>query len=114
MATAIQALKGDAPQQARSLYRQLLKTGEQFATYNFREYAKRRTRDAFREHQKVEDPRQVQELIQKGIKELEKLKRQTIVNQFYKFDRLVVEGGAAGKQKGNKGDIVRQTEHGFD
>lgn len=51
-----------------------MKTGDQFAAYNFREYAKRRTRDAFREHQKVEDPRQVQELIQKGIKELEKLK----------------------------------------
>ncbi|KAK1713808.1 complex 1 protein [Colletotrichum acutatum] len=114
MATAIQALKGDAPQQARSLYRQLLKTGDQFAAYNFREYAKRRTRDAFREHQRVEDPRQVQELIQKGIKELEKLKRQTVVNQFFQFDRLVVEGGAAGKQKGNKGGIVRQTEHGFD
>ncbi|WYZ39382.1 hypothetical protein EsH8_III_001296 [Colletotrichum jinshuiense] len=113
MATAIQALKGDAPQQVRSLYRQLLRTGDQFAAYNFREYAKRRTRDAFREHQHVEDPRQVQELIQKGLNELQGLKRQTVVSQFFQFDRLVVEGGAAGKQKGNKGGIVRQKEQGL-
>ncbi|OHW92826.1 complex 1 protein [Colletotrichum incanum] len=114
MATAIQALKGDAPQQVRSLYRQLLKTGDQFAAYNFREYAKRRTRDAFRENQNVEDPRRVQELIQKGLNELQILKRQTVVSQFFQFDRLVVEGGAAGKQKGNKGDIVRQKDQGWD
>ncbi|GKT42597.1 LYR motif-containing protein 4B [Colletotrichum spaethianum] len=176
MATAIQALKGDAPQQVRSLYRQLLKTGDQFAAYNFREYAKRRTRDAFRENQNVEDPRRVQELIQKGLNELQMLKvgtfltlasllgleppttsrrgwrtkhgwrlnfarearganiraqRQTVVSQFFQFDRLVVEGGAAvglsqssgsnavvmlmvaqGKQKGNKGGIVRQKDQG--
>ncbi|KAK2005922.1 hypothetical protein LZ32DRAFT_545063 [Colletotrichum eremochloae] len=113
MATAIQALKGDAPQQVRSLYRQLLKSGDQFAAYNFREYAKRRTRDAFRENKNVEDPRRVQELIQKGLKELQILKRQTVVSQFFQFDRLVVEGGAAGKQKGNKGDIVRQKDQGY-
>ncbi|RBQ89593.1 hypothetical protein VDGD_02657 [Verticillium dahliae] len=74
MATAMQALKGDAPQQARSLYRQLLRQGEQFAAYNFRDYAKRRTRDAFREHQHVQDSREVQELIQKGLKELQVMK----------------------------------------
>lgn len=57
-----------------SQYRQLLRQGEQFASYNFREYAKRRTRDAFRENKKVEDPRQVQELVQKGLKELQMMK----------------------------------------
>ncbi|TDZ21290.1 LYR motif-containing protein 4 [Colletotrichum sidae] len=114
MATAIQALKGDAPQQVRSLYRQMLKQGDQFAAYNFREYAKRRTRDAFRDNKNVDDPRRVQELIQKGLDELMVMKRQTVVSQFFQFDRLVVEGGAEGKQKGEKGDIVRQTEHGWD
>ncbi|KAH0421146.1 hypothetical protein CcaCcLH18_13613 [Colletotrichum camelliae] len=113
MATAIQALKGDAPQQVRSLYRQMLRTGDQFAAYNFREYAKRRTRDAFRENKDVTDQRRVQELIQKGLNELTAMKRQTVVSQFFQFDRLVVEGGAAGKQKGDKGDIVRQKDQGF-
>lgn len=55
-------------------YRQLLRQGSQFASYNFREYARRRTRDAFRENKDVEDPRRIQELVQKGLKELQMLK----------------------------------------
>ncbi|CAK3778973.1 Hypothetical predicted protein [Lecanosticta acicola] len=92
--------------EVRSLYRNLLRTSRQFAAYNFREYAKRRTRDAFREHSTVADERRIQELVQKGLKELQVLKRQTVVSQFFQLDRLVVEGGKTGKQKGNEGDIV--------
>lgn len=55
-------------------YRQLLRQGEQFAAYNFREYAKRRTRDAFRENKSVDDPRRIQELIQQGLKDLQMMK----------------------------------------
>ncbi|KAI1276324.1 hypothetical protein F5Y07DRAFT_367098 [Xylaria sp. FL0933] len=110
----VSALKGDLPQQARSLYRQLLRTGGDFQAYNFREYAKRRTRDAFRESKDVEDPRQIQDLIQKGLKELQIMKRQTIVSQFYQIDRLVVEGGMSGKQKGNSGGRTRQKDTGWD
>ncbi|KAF4469477.1 ISD11 Iron-Sulfur biogenesis Desulfurase-interacting [Fusarium albosuccineum] len=91
--SVVGTLKGDMPQQVRSLYRQLLRQGEQFAAYNFREYAKRRTRDAFREHQAEQDPRKVQELVQKGLKELQGLK---------------------GKQTGQHGEIVRQKEQGYD
>ncbi|KAG6367183.1 hypothetical protein INS49_001368 [Diaporthe citri] len=134
------ALKGDSPQQVRSL-------SEQFASYNFREYAKRRTRDAFRENKAVEDQRKIQELVQKGLKELQMMKvqsslvpplgrtctnewlptirlaedgeanmwqRQTVVGHFFELDRLVVEGGISGKQKGNKGGIVRQKDQGWD
>ncbi|RYP77783.1 hypothetical protein DL771_000880 [Monosporascus sp. 5C6A] len=108
----VSALKGDLPQQARSLYRQLLRTGENFQSYNFREYAKRRTRDAFRENKNVEDPRQIQDLIQKGLKELQMMKRQTVVGQFYQLDRLVVEGGMAGKESGKSGEISRQKDTG--
>ncbi|KAF3768818.1 hypothetical protein M406DRAFT_355044 [Cryphonectria parasitica EP155] len=107
------SLKGDSAHQVKSLYRQLLRQGEQFASYNFREYAKRRTRDAFRENKNVEDSRQVQELLQKGLKELQMLKRQTVVSQFFEMDKLVVEAGLSGKQKGAKGDIVRQKQQGF-
>ncbi|OBT67783.1 hypothetical protein VE03_03459 [Pseudogymnoascus sp. 23342-1-I1] len=111
--SAVQVLKGDAPTQARSLFRQLLRQGEQFAAYNFREYATRRTRDAFREHKDEKDPRRQQELIQEGLKELQMLKRQATVSQFFQIDRLVVEGGKSGKQKGNKGDLARQNETGW-
>lgn len=62
---------------AQIQYRQLLRTGDKFQAYNFREYAKRRTRDAFRESKGVEDPRQIQDLIQKGLKNLEIMKVRT-------------------------------------
>lgn len=55
-------------------FRQLLRQGDQFAAYNFREYAKRRTRDAFRENQAVSDPRRIQELVQEGLRELQVMK----------------------------------------
>lgn len=100
--------------EARSLFRSLMRQSSQFAAYNFREYAKRRTRDAFREASVESDDRKVQELMQKGLKELQAMKRQTVVSQFFQLDRLVVEGGKTGKQTGNRGGIVRQTEHGWD
>ncbi|KAH7494405.1 hypothetical protein IWW34DRAFT_751067 [Fusarium oxysporum f. sp. albedinis] len=112
--SVVGTLKGDMPQQVRSLYRQLLRQGSQFAAYNFREYAKRRTRDAFREHQGEQDSRKVQELVQHGIKELQSLKRQTVISQFYQLDRLVVEGGISGKQTGKNQEILRQKEQGYD
>ncbi|KAF7508920.1 hypothetical protein GJ744_008629 [Endocarpon pusillum] len=98
----------------RSLYRSLLRQSNQFANYNFREYARRRTRDAFREHQKETDPRRIQELVQKGLKELQVIKRQTVVSQFFQLDRLVVEGQKTGRQTGKEGDILRQKDTGWD
>ena len=77
----------------RSLFRSLLRQSSQFANYNFRTYARRRTRDAFRESQHEQDERRVQELVQKGLRELQIMKRQTVVSQFYQLDKLVVEGG---------------------
>ena len=55
-------------------YRSLLRQSSQFAAYNFREYAKRRTRDAFRESKSINDERRIQELVQKGLSELQMLK----------------------------------------
>jgi hypothetical protein len=37
-------------------------------------YARRRTKDAFHEHQHERDPRIIQELVQKGLKELQVMK----------------------------------------
>jgi len=51
-----------------------LRQSKQFAAYNFREYARRRTIDAFREASVESDARKVQELMQKGLKELQVLK----------------------------------------
>ncbi|CAH0016734.1 unnamed protein product [Clonostachys rhizophaga] len=110
--SAVGALKGDMPQQVRSLYRQLLRQGNQFTAYNFREYAKRRTRDAFREHVAVNDPRKIQELVQQGLKDLQVMKRQTVIGQFYQLDRLVVEGGISGKNNSEESAVLRQKQQG--
>lgn len=95
-----------------SLYRSLLRTARQFSAYNFREYAKRRTRDAFHAHRSETDERRIQELMQKGLKELQVMKRQTVVSQFFQLDRLVVEGGKEGRQKGAEGGIARVKDTG--
>ncbi|KAK4247799.1 hypothetical protein C7999DRAFT_14225 [Corynascus novoguineensis] len=111
--SAVQAAaKPESAQKVLSLYRQLLRQGNQFSAYNFREYARRRTRDAFRENKNVEDPRRVQELVQKGLEQLQMLKRQTIISQFYQLDRLVVEGGISGKDQAGHGETVRQKDTG--
>ncbi|KAJ5288535.1 LYR motif-containing protein 4 [Penicillium angulare] len=100
--------------QVRSLFRSLLRQSSQFSNYNFREYARRKTRDSFREGQKESEERRIQELIQSGLQDLRLLKRQTIISQFYQLDKLVVEGQKTGKQSGEQGDIVRQKDTGWD
>ena len=75
MATSALATAADtSAYSVRSLYRSLLRQGNQFANYNFRLYARRRTRDAFHDHQKESDPRLIQEFVQKGLKELQMMK----------------------------------------
>ncbi|PLB39269.1 LYR motif-containing protein [Aspergillus candidus] len=126
------ALPRNTAFQVRSLFRSLLRQSTQFANYNFREYARRRTLDAFREHKGETEDRKIQELIQEGLQNLRMLKRQTTISQFYQMDRLVVEGGETvgpneqkalsghkintfqGKQTGQEGDIVRQKDTGWD
>ncbi|KKZ60595.1 hypothetical protein EMCG_04773 [[Emmonsia] crescens] len=88
------ATQANSAFQARSLLRSLLRQSRQFAAYNFREYARRRTIDAFREHQHVTEERKIQELMQKGLQDLRMMKRQTVISQFYQIDKLVVEGEA--------------------
>jgi LYR motif-containing protein 4 len=105
-----------------SLYRSLLRTGAQFSQYNFREYARRRTRDAFREHKNETDPQRLQDLVNRAINDLQMMKRQTAISKMYNMDKLVVEvtkprrsmqrltlskGGKVGKQIGSSGDRMR-------
>ncbi|KAI2786667.1 hypothetical protein POX_g09055 [Penicillium oxalicum] len=98
--------------QVRSLFRSLLRQSSQFSNYNFRDYARRKTRDSFREHKGETEERRIQELIQDGLQNLRLLKRQTIISQFYQMDKLVVEGQKTGKETGDSGDIVRQKDTG--
>ncbi|KAI8376359.1 uncharacterized protein BYT42DRAFT_498190 [Radiomyces spectabilis] len=75
-----------------SLYRNFLRYGNKFASYNFRDYAIRRSRDAFRAHQNETNPDKINQLIQKAETELQVVKRQATISQLYtRGDRLVVE-----------------------
>jgi hypothetical protein len=51
-----------------------MRQSNEFASYNFREYAKRRTKDAFREHHGEANPEKVKGLLENGNKELQILK----------------------------------------
>ncbi|KAK2855686.1 hypothetical protein FQN49_004945 [Arthroderma sp. PD_2] len=109
---SVQSLNGGSGFQARSLFRALLRQSNQFAAYNFRAYARRRTVDAFKEHQHETEERKIQEFMQKGLTNLQMMKRQTVISQFYQLDKLVVEGQKTGKETGNEGSIVRQHDSG--
>jgi len=78
-----------------SLYRNLLREGGRFSHYGFREYARRRTRDAFRQCRNETDPQRVQDLYSRGMSDLQMLRRQTVISQMYNLDKLVVEVGIA-------------------
>ncbi|KAN0072270.1 iron-sulfur cluster biosynthesis protein Isd11 [Elaphomyces granulatus] len=89
---SVATVQRDTAFQVRSLFRSLLRQSSQFSNYNFREYARRRTKDAFRGCQNETEDRKIQELIQDGLMNLRMMKRQTVISQFYQLDRLVVEG----------------------
>lgn len=71
---SVPTLQRDTAFQVRSLFRSLLRQSSQFSSFNFREYARRRTRDAFREHQNETEARKVQEQIQDGLQNLRMMK----------------------------------------
>ncbi|KAL1644244.1 hypothetical protein SLS58_004524 [Diplodia intermedia] len=75
------AVAADTAYQARSLARQ-------FAAYNFREYALRRTKDAFRDQMRLTDSREIQDAISKGLKELQVLKVRVFASAVSHASRL--------------------------
>lgn len=78
--------------QALSLYRDLLRHGNKFSSYNFRAYAIRRSKDSFRAHQNETDPAVIAQLLKKGENDLQVIKRQAAISNLYTTgDHLVVE-----------------------
>ncbi|KAM9665206.1 LYR motif-containing protein 4 isoform 1-T1 [Trichechus inunguis] len=62
--------------QVLDLYRAMLRESKHFSAYNYRTYAVRRIRDAFRENKNVEDPVEIQILVSKAKRDLEIIRRQ--------------------------------------
>ncbi|KAI8981866.1 hypothetical protein BDF20DRAFT_817350 [Mycotypha africana] len=81
-------------QKVLSLYRQFIRHGNKFATYNFREYTLRRSHDAFRANMKETSPEKISEFIAKAENDLAVVKRQSAISQMFSSgDPLVVEAG---------------------
>ncbi|XP_078544180.1 LYR motif-containing protein 4 [Lissotriton helveticus] len=77
--------------QVLSLYRALLRESSGFSAYNYRTYAIRRIRDAFRENRTVTDVQEVQKLVNQAKENLAMIKRQVAVGHLYAAEKLVIE-----------------------
>ncbi|XP_073532771.1 LYR motif-containing protein 4 isoform X1 [Phyllobates terribilis] len=62
--------------QVLSLYKVLLRESQKFNSYNYRTYAIRRVRDAFREKKNVDDFHEIQSLMYRAKENLEVIQRQ--------------------------------------
>ncbi|XP_036203789.1 LYR motif-containing protein 4 isoform X1 [Myotis myotis] len=60
------------------LYRAMLRESKQFSAYNYRTYAIRKIRDAFRENKNMKDPVEIQALVNKAKRDLEMIRRQPL------------------------------------
>uniref|UniRef100_A0A3B3U5Z7 Complex 1 LYR protein domain-containing protein n=1 Tax=Poecilia latipinna TaxID=48699 RepID=A0A3B3U5Z7_9TELE len=77
--------------QVISLYKMMLKESSRFPSYNYRTYALRRVRDAFRANREVEDPKAVERLMDEGEQMLALIQRQVIVGFMQSVWVLTVE-----------------------
>ncbi|XP_077364428.1 LYR motif-containing protein 4 [Festucalex cinctus] len=77
--------------QVISLYRMLLRESYNFPSYNYRTYAVRRVRDAFRVNKNVDDPKTVERLVLEGRQLLTLIQRQVAVGNMYQAQKTVVE-----------------------
>ncbi|XP_069469562.1 LYR motif-containing protein 4 isoform X3 [Ambystoma mexicanum] len=77
--------------QVLSLYRALLRESAGFSAYNYRTYAIRRIRDAFKENRGVSDVQEMQKLVNKAKENLEVIKRQVAIGHLYSSEKLIIE-----------------------
>ncbi|KAL6097464.1 LYR motif-containing protein 4 [Pungitius pungitius] len=77
--------------QVISLYRMMLTESKKFPSYNYRTYALRRVRDAFRANGTLEDPRAVERLVVEGQQTLALIKRQVSIGTMYATQKSVVD-----------------------
>lgn len=73
------------------LYKNLLREGKKFKSYNYREYAVRRTRDAFKEHKNEQDPKKIASLLKSAEENLDIVRRQVLVGEMYGDGKLIIE-----------------------
>ncbi len=73
------------------LYRQSLRESNKFDAYIYRKYAFRRIRDAFTQNQSISDPKIIESLFKEGEQHLELIRRQVVISNLFKSEKLVIE-----------------------
>ncbi|XP_038217682.1 LYR motif-containing protein 4 [Zerene cesonia] len=77
--------------QILAIYKSLLRESEKFSNYNFRAYAIRRVRDAFKEKKVLTDPKAINNEIKFAMDNLQLIRRQIVIGDMYKTEKLVIE-----------------------
>nr|XP_039331047.1 LYR motif-containing protein 4-like [Saimiri boliviensis boliviensis] len=77
--------------QVLDLYQAMLRANKHFSAYNYRTYAVRRIRDAFRENKNIKDPVEIQTLVNKAKRGLGIICQQVHIGQLYSTDKLIIE-----------------------
>ncbi|XP_073487100.1 LYR motif-containing protein 4 isoform X1 [Aquarana catesbeiana] len=77
--------------QVLNLYKIMLRESQKFSSYNYRTYAIRRIRDAFREKKNIDDFHEVQTLVYQAKENLDIIRRQTSIGHLYANQKLVIE-----------------------
>ncbi|XP_041986197.1 protein bcn92 [Aricia agestis] len=73
------------------LYKSLLKESQKFPNYNFRSYALRRIRDAFKSNKTIGDNKEILKEYEYGKQNLEIIKRQVVIGDMFRTEKLVIE-----------------------
>ncbi|VDP19941.1 unnamed protein product [Soboliphyme baturini] len=84
------------------LYKDLISQASKFTEYSYRCFARRRVREYFLHYRHEKDPVLLEHLYAEGERNVELLKRQTVVNSLYPGPKLVIE-----KQPQQRGIAVR-------
>ncbi|XP_048002042.1 LYR motif-containing protein 4B [Leguminivora glycinivorella] len=77
--------------QVLSMYKNLMRESQKFANYNFRAYALRRVRDAFKANKALSDPKQIQKEYLFAKENLAIIRRQAAIGDMYQTEKLVIE-----------------------
>ncbi|XP_077298166.1 LYR motif-containing protein bcn92 [Arctopsyche grandis] len=74
-----------------AMYRSLMKEARTLPAYNFRMYALRRIRDAFKDNKSIGDQGEINKQLELAEESLNLIKRQAQIGQLYSTDKLIIE-----------------------
>lgn len=74
-----------------TLFRQLLRAGQNFTNYNFRDYACRYVRDDFRRDASLTDAHAVDAAYRRGRQQLDMLTRQATISKLFPQEKHAME-----------------------